>query len=154
MFLEEYWTRRPIFNKKMFLKILIFKILYFLKMCPIFIGSCFIILVSLTPTLFSEKCLFPLDAYLVSCPTWSKNLWQYLVKLFPSVLDTVKLWTGAPWYPKDLQTPYERKILCLFTFWEKLTFAIVARWTIQDSTKILQAKRIYQNSKSFPWVST
>ena len=39
----------------------------------------FIILVSLTMTSFSEKCLFPLDAYMVSCPTWSKNLGQILL---------------------------------------------------------------------------
>ena len=26
-----------------------------------------------------EKCLFPLDAYMVSCPTWSKNLGRTLV---------------------------------------------------------------------------
>ena len=34
----------------------------------------FIILVSLTMT-----CLFPLDAYMVSCPTWSKNLGRTLM---------------------------------------------------------------------------
>ena len=38
-FFEEYWTRRVTFNKKMFLKTLIFRILYFLKICPIFVGS-------------------------------------------------------------------------------------------------------------------
>ena len=38
-FYEEYSTRRPTFIKKMFLKILIFKILYFLKLRPIFVGS-------------------------------------------------------------------------------------------------------------------
>ena len=30
-------------------------------------------------TLFSEKCLFPLDACMVSCPTSSKNLGQTLM---------------------------------------------------------------------------
>ena len=30
-------------------------------------------------TSFSEKCLFPLDAYVVSCPTRSKNLERTLV---------------------------------------------------------------------------
>ena len=34
----------------------------------------FITLVGLTVTLFSEKFLFPLDTYVVSCQTWSKNL--------------------------------------------------------------------------------
>ena len=38
-FYEEYLTKRPTFIKKMFLKFLIFKILYFLKLCPIFVGS-------------------------------------------------------------------------------------------------------------------
>ena len=40
----------------------------------------FIILVSLTVTLFSEKCLFPLDAYMVTCPTRSKNLERTLMR--------------------------------------------------------------------------
>ena len=39
----------------------------------------FIILVSLTVTLFSEKCLFPLDSQVVSCPTQTKNLSLYLL---------------------------------------------------------------------------
>ena len=38
----------------------------------------FIILVSLMMTWFSDKCLFSLDAYMVSCPTWSKNLGRTL----------------------------------------------------------------------------
>ena len=41
----------------------------------------FIILVSLTMTWFSEKCLSPIDAYMVSCPTWSKNLGRTLRKI-------------------------------------------------------------------------
>ena len=41
----------------------------------------FIILVSLTMTWFREKCLFPLDTYMVSCPTWSKNLGRTLLKV-------------------------------------------------------------------------
>ena len=41
----------------------------------------FIILVSLTMTRFSEKCLFPLDAYIFLCPTWSKNLGRTLLCL-------------------------------------------------------------------------
>ena len=36
---EEYLTRRSTFIKTSFLKILIFKILYFLRLCPIFVGS-------------------------------------------------------------------------------------------------------------------
>ena len=38
----------------------------------------FIILVSLTSP---KKCLFPLNAYMVSCPTWSKKLGRTLVFL-------------------------------------------------------------------------
>ena len=30
--------------------------------------------------IYSEKCLFPIDAYMVWCPTWSKNLWRYLLR--------------------------------------------------------------------------
>ena len=37
----------------------------------------FIILVGLTYLV--KKCLFPIDAYVVWCPTWSKNLGRYLV---------------------------------------------------------------------------
>ena len=51
------------------MKTLIFKVLCFLKMCPIFVGSVW------------EKCLFPIDAYVVWCPTWSKNLGRYLLQL-------------------------------------------------------------------------
>ena len=32
-------------------------------------------------TLFSEKCLFPIDANAVSCPTQSKNLGWYLLSI-------------------------------------------------------------------------
>ena len=39
----------------------------------------FIILVSLMRSLFSEKCLFPIDALVVWCSTWSKNLGRSLL---------------------------------------------------------------------------
>ena len=55
-FYEEYLTRRPTFIKKCFLKFLIFKILYFLKLCPIFVGTIHD-LVSLMMKRFSEKML-------------------------------------------------------------------------------------------------
>ena len=29
-----------------------------------------------------KKCLFPLDAYILWCPTWSKNLWRYLIIMY------------------------------------------------------------------------
>ena len=38
-FYEEYLPRRQLLQEKMFLKILIFKILCFLKLCPIFVHS-------------------------------------------------------------------------------------------------------------------
>ena len=64
----------------MFLKVLIFKILYFLKLCPIFVGSVHNFDNSdCAMTRLSEKCLFPLDALMVSCPTWSKNLGRTLL---------------------------------------------------------------------------
>ena len=47
---------------------MIFKILYFLKLCPIFVGSVHNF----------GKCLFPLDACMVSWPIWSKNLGRTL----------------------------------------------------------------------------
>ena len=47
-----------------------------------FLLALFIILVGLMMTRFSEKCLFLLDAYVVSCPTWSKNLGRTLVTIF------------------------------------------------------------------------
>ena len=36
-------------------------------------------MVSLTVTIFSEKCLFLLDAYVVSCPIQSKNIERTLI---------------------------------------------------------------------------
>ena len=95
---EEYMTRRPTFIKKMFLKS-IFGVLYFLKLCPIFVCSVHnfgnvwvkktetihssvlllrIVSVFLTQTLsltmarFSEKNLFPLDGFM--------SLWKALKK--------------------------------------------------------------------------
>ena len=38
-FCEEYLIRRPTYINETFLKTLIFKVLYLLKMCPIFVGS-------------------------------------------------------------------------------------------------------------------
>ena len=31
-----------------------------------------------------KRCLFSLDAYMISCPTWSKNLKRYLLHMFSS----------------------------------------------------------------------
>ena len=61
-----------------FLKTSIFKVLCFLMMCPMFVWTLFIILVGLTMSVM--KCLFPIDAYVVRCPTWSKNLGRYLIR--------------------------------------------------------------------------
>ena len=75
----KYWTRIPGFIKNVFEN---FKVLYFLKMCPIFVGSVhyfgqWYYLV--------KKCLFPLNAYVissvVSCPFSTKNLELYLTKM-------------------------------------------------------------------------
>ena len=57
-FYEVYLITRPTFIKRCIWKFWFFKILYCLKLCPIFIGSAlFIILVSLTMTRFSGKML-------------------------------------------------------------------------------------------------
>ena len=40
-------------------------------MCPIFVGSVHYLV---------KKCLFPIDAYVVWCQTWSKNLGRYLLQ--------------------------------------------------------------------------
>ena len=53
------------------MKTLIFKVLYLLKMCPIFVSSVHNYLV--------KKYWIPIDALVVWCPTWSKNLGQSLV---------------------------------------------------------------------------
>ena len=47
--------------------------------CAQFLLALFIILVDVTVTLFSEKCLFPFDAYVVPWPTNPKNLRWYLM---------------------------------------------------------------------------
>ena len=41
-----------------------------------------------------KKCLFSLDAYVVLCSTWTKNLWQYLLSicLFMKYLSIRKIW--------------------------------------------------------------
>ena len=40
--------------------------------------------------MFSEKCLFPLNAYMFSCPTQSKNLERTLPRKPPSFLPDEK----------------------------------------------------------------
>ena len=54
------------------MKTLIFKVLYFLKMCPIFVGS--VHNFGKSEDYLVKKYLFPIDALVVWCPTWSKNL--------------------------------------------------------------------------------
>ena len=62
------------------MKILIFKVLYFLILRPIFVGSLHNFDKSdMKMTRFCEKCLFLLDAYMVSCPTSSKSLGRALI---------------------------------------------------------------------------
>ena len=71
-------TRRPTFIKFFFWKFGFLKYFIFLKYAQ-FLLALFIILVGLMVTLLVKKCLFLLDAYMVSCPTPSKNLWRYLL---------------------------------------------------------------------------
>jgi hypothetical protein len=54
-FLWRIFDKETNFYKWNFLKTLIFKVLCFLKMCPIFVSYMFIILVGLTMTRYSEK---------------------------------------------------------------------------------------------------
>ena len=61
------------FFKSCFLKTFIFKIIYFLKTCPIFVCSLHNYIV--------KKWWFPLKAYKVSCPTCTKNLEWYILVL-------------------------------------------------------------------------
>ena len=68
------------------MKTLIFKVLYSLKWCPIFIGSVHNFGKSDDDKIWWKKCFFPLDAYMVSCPTWSKNLGRTLINIHQSLL--------------------------------------------------------------------
>ena len=62
------------------MKTLIFKVLYLLKMCPIFVGSVHNFGKSDDDTIYVvEKYLFPIDALVVWYPTWAKNLGQTLL---------------------------------------------------------------------------
>ena len=50
-------------------------------MCPIFVGSFHNFCRSVGRWHdIVKKCLFPIDAYMVWCPTWSKNLGRYLIQ--------------------------------------------------------------------------
>jgi hypothetical protein len=64
-FCEEYWTRRRTFNQNLLLKTSIFKILNFLKMCPIFVGSVNNFGRSDGGHYLEKKLFFPLDMYYV-----------------------------------------------------------------------------------------
>ena len=59
-------------------KTLILKVLCFLKMCPIFVASVHNFGRSEDDIIIVKKCLFPIDAYVVWCPTWSKSFGRYL----------------------------------------------------------------------------
>ena len=86
--IEEYWTRRPTFDDKYFWKFGFLKyILYFLKLCPIFVGSVQIFGKSDDDIYLAKKCLFPLDTYVVLSPTWPKNLWRHLIYIVCCVVD-------------------------------------------------------------------
>ena len=47
-------------------------------MCPIFVNSVHNFCRSDNDMIQVKKCLFPIDAYVVWCPTWLKNLGRYL----------------------------------------------------------------------------
>ena len=72
----------------MFLKILIFKMLYFSKLCPIFVGSVHNFGKSED---LMKKYLFPLYALVVWCPTWSKNLGRSPIFLIFFSVNNIKL---------------------------------------------------------------
>ena len=76
-FVEKYWTRRRTFIKKHFLRILILKLLYFLKLCPIFVGSAHNFGRSDSDILLWKNAYFHFPL-VVSCPTKTKNLGRYL----------------------------------------------------------------------------
>ena len=50
-------------------------------MCTIFVGSVHNFSRSDSDNHLVKKFLFPLDAGMVSCPTWSKKLWRYLIQV-------------------------------------------------------------------------
>ena len=72
-FCVEYLTRRSTFINDFFWK------LWFLKMCPIFVGSVANFGRFDDDDDLVKNCLFPIDAYVVWCPIWSKNLGRSLV---------------------------------------------------------------------------
>ena len=76
----------------------------------------FISLVCPMMTWFSEKCLFPLDAYVVLCPTLTKNLWRYLPVVDPAWFDAWgDCWNCATGYLNctDLEGKPGRKKRCI-----------------------------------------
>ena len=68
-------------------------------------SALFIILVSLTMTRFSEKCLFPLDEYMVLCPTWAKEFGRTLLKLSPNC-------SPGTFHPNFIQILHQTCIVC------------------------------------------
>ena len=55
-------------------------------MCPIFVGSVHNFGRSDNDIMYLViKCLFPIDAYVFWCPTWSKNLGRYLVTMYACI---------------------------------------------------------------------
>ena len=75
------------FWQKMSLNIFIFRILYFLKMCPIYVRSVDNFGRSRV-TLFSEK--NPLDTYVVSCPSWNKNNLERTLMMRPTAVNEIE----------------------------------------------------------------
>ena len=73
---EEYLIWRPTYIIENFWT-LIFKVLYLLKICPIFVGYAHNFGKS---DYLAKKYLFPIDALVVWCPTWSRNLGRTLLE--------------------------------------------------------------------------
>ena len=72
--LEEYWTRRPNFSKRCFWKVWFLKYFIFKKWAQ-FLSALFIILVSLTMTLFSKKVLLSNRCIHGFMPNSQKKSW-------------------------------------------------------------------------------
>ena len=68
-------------------------------------------------TWFSKKkCLFPLDANMVSCPTWSKNLGRTLFNMLAMIQHEIICWFLTIY--KDLKSfaAQEHRIVFVLTF--------------------------------------
>ena len=77
---------RPIFLKEKFGKLSKLKIRTLKSSRKLLI-----VLVSLTATIFSEKCLLPINGYMVLCPTQSKNLERTLILMAIKLVSVIMI---------------------------------------------------------------